>query len=131
MRKEIAEKWVAALRSGEYGQTVGYLQAGRGHCCLGVLCDLHLRETGRGEWRPPGSGDSPHTRCYRDDLGVDGEYTPPPGVLAWADMAEDPCVQFRHSDGSVDIEELVTLNDYCGFSFERLADVIEEQWESL
>jgi hypothetical protein len=127
MRKEIAEKWVAALRSGEYEQTVGYLQTEHGHCCLGVLCDLHMRETGRGEWRPPGSGDSPHTRCYRDDLGLDGEYTPPPGVREWADMEDDPCVLAGRKRAP---EELVNLND-SGFSFAELADLIEEQWESL
>ena len=130
MRKEIAEKWVAALRSGEYEQTAGFLQTREGYCCLGVLCDLHLRETGRGEWGPPGMGGSLYTQCYRDDLGVDGEYTPPPGVREWADMEEDPGVRVRHPDGSVELEELVNLND-DGFSFAQLADLIEEQWESL
>lgn len=130
MRKEIAERWVAALRSGEYEQTVGYLQTEHGHCCLGVLCDLHMRETGLGEWRPPGSGDSPHTRCYRDDLGVYGEYTPPVGVRTWADMEEDPCIQVQLLNGAVTAKEIVQLNDH-GFSFAQLADLIEEQWESL
>ena len=129
MRKEIAEKWVAALRSGEYEQTVGHLQTEHGHCCLGVLCDLHLRETGRGDWRPPGRGDSPHTRCYRDGLGVDGEYTPPAGVREWADMEDDPKLSFRLGFGT-EIYEIVNLND-GGLSFARLADLIEEQWESL
>jgi hypothetical protein len=130
MRKEIAEKWVAALRSGEYEQSAGFLQTRDGYCCLGVLCDLHMRETGRGEWRPPGSGDYLYTQCYRDDLGVDGEYTPPPGVREWADMEDDPCVRVQHPDGSVEPEDLVSLND-DGFSFAQLADLIEEQWESL
>lgn len=130
MRKGIAEKWVAALRSGEYEQTTGFLQTKDGYCCLGVLCDLHQRETGDGEWLPLGIGDAPHTQCYRDDLGVDGEYRPPPGVREWADMEDDPCVLARHPDGSVEREELVSLND-DGFSFAQLADLIEEQWESL
>jgi hypothetical protein len=130
MRQGIAEKWVAALRSGEYEQTAGFLQTREGYCCLGVLCDLHLRETGRGEWRPPGSGDSPHTRCYRDDLGVDGEYTPPPGVREWADMVDDPKVFFRHRLGTEMRDEIANLND-GGYTFAQLADLIEEQWESL
>ena len=40
MDKELKEKWVAALRSGDYGQTTGCLVDGRGHCCLGVLCEV-------------------------------------------------------------------------------------------
>ena len=40
MNKQMKAKWVAALRSGEYRQTTGCLIDGRGHCCLGVLCDV-------------------------------------------------------------------------------------------
>lgn len=45
----IKAKWVAALRSGEYNQDDGELRSRDGFCCLGVLCDLHSRETGT-EW---------------------------------------------------------------------------------
>ena len=45
LKPEIKEKWVAALRSGEYKQTRGYLSNSNGFCCLGVLCDLHSKET--------------------------------------------------------------------------------------
>lgn len=45
--KEFAEKWLAALRSGKYKQTNGYLQRGKGtnktNCCLGVagiICNI-------------------------------------------------------------------------------------------
>lgn len=130
MRKDVAEKWVAALRSGEYAQTVGYLQTEHGHCCLGVLCDLHLRETGHGDWRPPGSGDAMKSQCYRDGLGIDGEYTPPRSVMLWADLEEDPCLRVQRPGGAVTADEIVNLNDH-GYSFAQLADLIEEQWESL
>jgi len=49
--KQQIKKWVRALRSGEYSQTTGQLQDDRGHCCLGVACevfipkDLHIRYT--------------------------------------------------------------------------------------
>lgn len=37
--KEITEKWVTALRSGEYGQTTRLLtDFNDNYCCLGVLC---------------------------------------------------------------------------------------------
>lgn len=40
MDKELKEKWVTALRSGEYRQTTGELKDEYGYCCLGVLCDI-------------------------------------------------------------------------------------------
>jgi hypothetical protein len=47
MNKEIKEKWVKALRSGEYKHTYGALRRlvptenrPVGMCCLGVLCDI-------------------------------------------------------------------------------------------
>ena len=39
-----AEKWVAALESGEYTQTTGRLRDGYGFCCLGVACDVAIKE---------------------------------------------------------------------------------------
>lgn len=40
MDKELKQKWIDALRSGEYKQTKGTLRDTNGHCCLGVLCDV-------------------------------------------------------------------------------------------
>lgn len=40
MDAEIKREWVAALRSGDYLQTIGALRNNSGFCCLGVLCDL-------------------------------------------------------------------------------------------
>jgi hypothetical protein len=43
-REEIMQKWIAALRSGEYQQGVELLaykhDGGTSYCCLGVLCDV-------------------------------------------------------------------------------------------
>jgi len=41
---DLAVKWIAALRSGEYKQTKGALRKADGFCCLGVLCDLTRKE---------------------------------------------------------------------------------------
>lgn len=38
--REVIEKWVAALESGEYQQVEGALRKDDGFCCLGVLCEL-------------------------------------------------------------------------------------------
>lgn len=52
MIKEYKEKWVAALRSGQYQQGRGVLRingpTGQ-YCCLGVLCDVMEKE-GNGRW---------------------------------------------------------------------------------
>lgn len=36
------EKWVSALRSGEYSQAQGALQTKAGYCCLGVACKTFI-----------------------------------------------------------------------------------------
>jgi hypothetical protein len=45
-------------------------------------------------------------------------------------MLEDPKLSFRHRFGTEMRDEIANLND-DGFSFARLADLIEEQWERL
>lgn len=42
MNPELKQKWVDALRSGEYKQSPGqlYNSANDTYCCLGVLCDV-------------------------------------------------------------------------------------------
>mgnify|MGYP007046850129 CR=1 FL=1 len=46
MKKDIAKKWVKALRSGKFKQGQGTLkqydsEGNIKHCCLGVLCELY------------------------------------------------------------------------------------------
>lgn len=40
MPSEIIEKWIAALRSGEYKQEFNCLRKGDCFCAIGVLCDI-------------------------------------------------------------------------------------------
>lgn len=40
MKKELKERWITALRSGDYSQSQGCLQDKYGWCCLGVLCNI-------------------------------------------------------------------------------------------
>lgn len=49
MNPDVKTKWIVALRSGEYKQCSNGLRRnsdGLSYCCLGVLCDLHAKETG-------------------------------------------------------------------------------------
>ena len=56
MEHEVAMKWVAALRSGDYGQCRGSLRTREGDnlgnefCCLGVLCDVFAKEHPEAHW---------------------------------------------------------------------------------
>lgn len=45
MNSEVKQKWITALRSGEYKQGTRCLHnIDNEFCCLGVLCDIYLRE---------------------------------------------------------------------------------------
>jgi hypothetical protein len=39
-KQALKQRWVEALRSGEYEQGAGALRNGDKFCCLGVLCDI-------------------------------------------------------------------------------------------
>jgi hypothetical protein len=121
MKKEIAEQWVAALRSGKYQQGRGALHDGDTFCCLGVLCDLF---PGR-QWSR--TADDTRHACY---AGPGTEIAVlPKDVQLWAGLsAENP--------SATDYDTIAELNDGEGFSggpwsFRRIANLIEEKWEDL
>ena len=114
MNKVIKQKWIAALRSGEYKQGKGQLHNSKGEfCCLGVLCDLAVKE---GVVQKT-AGDS--------DLHYDGAtLTPPPSVQKWAG-SDLSCLDI---DTVVGIEEeyYTELNDDGdSLTFDQIADLIE------
>ena len=67
MNPRIKAEWLDALRSGEYKQANGALHeidpatGAASFCCLGVLCDLHRKETKWGEWIKDGREESQFT----------------------------------------------------------------------
>lgn len=125
MKADIKQKWVAALRSGEYEQTEGVLRNGNGYCCLGVLCDLYSKETGV-EWLDMGFGGfSIHD--------VDGAL--PHSVRVWAHLADEfgAYVEVETDEGGATNPSylanpsLTELNDSWAYDFKMIADVIEQQ----
>ncbi len=75
-----ATKWVKALRSGKYRKAIGQLKKGRGFCCLGVACDLYLKEKGKkwernflGKWTADGDA-SQLTKKIKNWLGLATTY---------------------------------------------------------
>lgn len=136
MNREIANRWVAALRSGEYAQTQGRLgeknlEGGNAFCCLGVLCDLYREEYGTLAWKEPPPFCK--TRAVHVPEMVEASVSSLPGpVMDWAELltplGEIPEVVPDESRG--DLKSLAELNDN-GWSFERIGDFIEKHWEDL
>ncbi|MFE7797032.1 hypothetical protein [Nocardia sp. NPDC057440] len=108
MKADIKQKWVDALRSGEYRQGKEYLQFDGNYCCLGVLCDIAIRDG--------------LLLKVEHDAGA-GWYdydtaTLPDRVREWAGL--DSC------DPVVAGERLSAWNDNEDKSFEQIADLIQE-----
>jgi hypothetical protein len=103
MNKDMNEKWIKALRSGEYEQGKGYLLWEGKWCCLGVLADA----CGLGKWNPStgkGVGLIVNGDSYYTDL--------PPDILA-------PGIQ----------DILITMNDLKKSDFGEIADWIEGNYD--
>lgn len=109
LNPEIKEKWITALESGEYPQTRSCLNDKNGFCCLGVLTDLFIKETGRGKWQcAPGAtiGECPNAVVTkRDDEEEISVLSIPDAVLEWAFGDANPMKEFRH------FANLVRMND--------------------
>lgn len=111
MNKEIKARWVAALRSGVYTQTLNALHNEKGYCCLGVLCDLHAKETNT-PWVPDA-----FSFLYVHEINV-----LPTIVRKWAGLKhQDPTVKV---DGAH--EALSNINDIQRKTFVEIADAIEK-----
>ena len=110
MNPQIKQKWVDALRSGDYKQGQNYLRTDNGFCCLGVLCDLYGKENNV-EWNLVNNGQNYEFEEFESYL--------PPFVVEWAGVEEDA----PRING--EIGTLSELND-TGSTFEQIADLIEE-----
>lgn len=120
MVPEIKERWVAALRSGDYRQTKGALRDSDGFCCLGVLCEITKEETGL-EWTVDGWFDGSR-------IGLGGRISETVGIReATIPLETIPPTQ-RHLAGDPRTVKrdywLSDLNDR-GFTFDQIADLIE------
>lgn len=118
MNELVKKAWLNALRSGKYKQGQGKLKCDDAFCCLGVLCDLHRKQTG-GSWvRTDING----THYEEYDFSTE---VLPESVSAWAGLDSfDPVVPIPF-DGA-DFSTLVRCNDEAKMSFAKIADIIEE-----
>jgi hypothetical protein len=103
-------QWIAALRSGNYEQTTGYLHDSKGFCCLGVAAVEFLTD------------DVSVNKNYdcRDVWLYDGESGEAPkyviDALGLNNALGDP---IRDTD-----DDLTDLNDN-GSTFNEIADILE------
>ena len=106
MNKEIKDKWVKALRSGEYKQGRLYLQRDNLFCCLGVLCKVLDV--------PNIVSDYKHN-TIAFNFGNEYSHVGLPTT-------------FRQNIELSAIEEgvLINMNDKLGKNFSQIADYIEE-----
>ena len=122
MDAEIKKKWLAALRSGEYRQTKGYLRRTDidnvypRFCCLGVLTDLFIKEhPNNSKWRNQKSVSCP----ILNGKSCGGIQLPLP-VQRWASLN-------TYSPRAKNKKYLSTMND-GGMNFDQIADAIEESF---
>lgn len=149
MKKDIAKKWVKALRSGAYKQARHALKlVGKNgtaqHCCLGVLCELYQKDQAKNKKKL-----MQVKMCPANELDADLPLTKkavvfsksesgavlPKCVQRWAGLA-DETGGFKTSEVTYEApqrercESLAELNDR-GASFKKIADVIEDAVEYL
>lgn len=105
MNPSIKERWVQALRSGNYVQGTDLLRSKSNEfCCLGVLCDLYIQDHDE-DWEEACSA------CYVCD-GIDTE--PSVAVQDWAEF--------------YNVVKLIEMNDTEMEPFHVIADYIEANY---
>lgn len=112
MNKDVADKWIEALRSGKYAQTRRALHRtvsipgwNAGYCCLGVLCEISAVD----DWFDK---DGDGMQYYLNQCTI-----LPALVQKWAHIGT--------------VIRLINMNDAEGRSFDYIADYIETYWEAL
>lgn len=139
MNRDVMQKWVAALRSGDYTQGTGALRTthhrgGAFYCCLGVLCELHRQEHSDDEyfgqaWQKGSAAGGCSIDSYGGEVGL-----PPLPVLRWAGLHKSsPVVPAAgvNEDDEPEGVDIASLNDDYEWTFGSLADAIEKNWEAL
>jgi hypothetical protein len=131
MKKNIAMKWVKALRSGKYKQGQSRLRNDSVDtktttwCCLGVLCDI---------MNPDGWDSNTYGSSFSYACPIDGreDTVLPASVRKAAGMKSD------NGERVGSRKSLVYLNDRCSdktgkgtYSFDKIADIIEKEYAEL
>lgn len=135
MKKEIAKKWIKALRSGKYKQGAHFLKQHDNvneppkYCCLGVLCELYNESMKKNHKKTLTVKLTKNVYIFDDR---DGDL--PAVVKRWAGM-KDSSGEFTYkvkiNKATVEnIDSLSMLNDE-GKTFKTIANIIEKNIENL
>jgi hypothetical protein len=126
MNKEIATKWIEALRSGKYKKIVGCLKKVENYeqgsfCALGVLCDIYQKES-----EEPLAESKRTPTAKKTKVSIDGEFDAlPEKVRDWAGLGDsEASIPAIHSTVPI-------LNDRQKLSFKEIADVIEKNFKEM
>lgn len=128
----IREKWLPALRSGEYKQGKSFLRDEHDQfCCLGVACDVIANENlieGVGWSNDSGTYGPVHEFGKLDDLYTLRGGTLPPLVVRFLGITGQGKLArpIPGKNGRGTFSSLAQLNDYGDLDFHELADVIEQ-----
>lgn len=123
MKAEKAKLWREALTSGEYEQTRGCLRNKHGFCCMGVICDLHAKETGA-EWTPIEFENDPQRYLNKDAIL-------PRKVMDWAGIKSTVGGINIEIEGIPELFTTLTAKNDSGATFKEIADLIEQHEEAL
>ena len=116
MKKNIADKWVAALRSGKYKQTKHSLKDEHGYCCLGVLCEIRNTMPTKKELND--AGDLLSKRAQLDS-----------GVSSQEGYMNSLAIELSSlNDGYTDIYSSPHVET---LTFDEIADIIQINWKEL
>jgi len=138
------ERWVAALRSGEYVQGTGQLleisrvDGEHRWCCLGVLCNLFVEDEGYDiDWDLDDYGDQFNRYSINVNTECEVSYLPQfvADKMGMGTNGELNQTVYQNSAGewgtdfdsrfSSEYDNLIDLNDQ-GVSFSVIADIIEK-----
>lgn len=115
--KERIRLWIEALRSGEYKQGKGALQHNGEFCCLGVACEVAIKN-------------ELDIKVFHDADGFvqyDVEYNYMPIVVGeWFGFERDDLTNPRLGKG-IGLNA-VRVNDELKLSFEEIADALEKRY---
>lgn len=107
--------WVAALRSGDYKQGKGYLANKGQFCCLGVACELAIKDGVKVKRSDRPSG-------VKEYDGVTGAMPLP--VRQWLGLKYSDGAYKTDNGSYEESRSLAGLNDN-GYGFEAIAQLIE------
>lgn len=131
--------WVTALNSNEYTQTQGTLNRTRaddddpalpvGMCCLGVACDIFIKEEGHDLLKMEHQSEDGIIR-YVGINGLGSSSLLPLIVKDWLGLTYADGEHYPKNELNEQVS-LSELNDSSSYSFKQIADVISNPPEGL